>query len=409
MLPIRGAWPLGPCRLRRFLLGVNSAVLDDAARILKLHLLFGSTPEAWIPQEWILQRDMCSWDDMTHAITYLRDRLGAPLESMEDDLEGTHWRYRPAESEDYYLPGMWRDVWRLYWGKVETQQAQRAAPNPAAEAAAESDRTKRFREVRGTVPGFGLHEQLGEDSTELRHLRYLRTIRDAGFTETDRQLYQTVGGALFRRQYLRFDDPATDGSAAKRRRVVAVQALSVHRGRWTLSLQEHGQAGAPLRELPIERVQSPFTIGETRVPDVDQATLMAHLEATCGAVPGPAGDRTGVLLRFTAYSARWGADEHWHPEQHQHFLADGQMVLRVPDTGREALLDASLRHVLDVDLVEPLVLRKVLNRRFNAAIRESAKNRKAIQVELQKLGLGIPSPQAQAKQSTVRKRSEKKR
>ena len=65
-----------------------------------------------------------------------------------------------------------------------------------------------------------------------------------------------------------------------------------------------------------------------------------------------------ATIVFSAKSARWVADEHWHSQQQGRFLPDGRYELKVPySAARELLMDV-LHYGSDAEIVEPPMLRE---------------------------------------------------
>ena len=73
------------------------------------------------------------------------------------------------------------------------------------------------------------------------------------------------------------------------------------------------------------------------------------------------------MLRFSATSARWVADESWHPEQKGHF-EDGYYVLEIPYSDSRELVGDILRHGPEVVVISPPALREEVSRRLETAL-----------------------------------------
>jgi predicted DNA-binding transcriptional regulator YafY len=93
-----------------------------------------------------------------------------------------------------------------------------------------------------------------------------------------------------------------------------------------------------------------------RAHDVPDPQLDEHYATAYGIFAGKA-DKVAVL-RFTPESARWVADEQWHPEQKATWLADGSYELAMPyRESRELVMDV-MRHGAEVVVVAPADLRE---------------------------------------------------
>ena len=82
----------------------------------------------------------------------------------------------------------------------------------------------------------------------------------------------------------------------------------------------------------------------------------------------PNSPKAWATLRFSAHSARWVADEHWHSQQQGSFLPDGRYELRVPySNSRELLMDV-LKYGPEAEVVAPLSLREEMKILLQLAI-----------------------------------------
>jgi predicted DNA-binding transcriptional regulator YafY len=119
-----------------------------------------------------------------------------------------------------------------------------------------------------------------------------------------------------------------------------------------------------LRSFSVDRIRY-ATMLEERALDVPEAELDEHYATAYGIFGGKA-DKVAVL-RFTPESARWVADEQWHPEQKGTWLADGSYELTIPyRESRELVMDV-MRHGADVVVVEPEELREEVGKKLRGA------------------------------------------
>lgn len=172
--------------------------------------------------------------------------------------------------------------------------------------------------------------------------------------------FQAVGSALLRRQRLviRYHARTTDQS---NEREVSPQRLIHYRDNWYLDAWCH------LRQAL--RSFSADAITEVRVEtkpaiDVPEAELDAVLGSGYGIFAGK--HVQWATLRFTPDRARWVAVESWHPKQEGRFDADGSYVLRLPYADPRELVMDVLRHVPEVDVLEPATLRQAVAERLRA-------------------------------------------
>jgi predicted DNA-binding transcriptional regulator YafY len=86
--------------------------------------------------------------------------------------------------------------------------------------------------------------------------------------------------------------------------------------------------------------------------------LSAHFDQSYGIFSGPAEHL--AELRFSPETARWIAEENWHPDQQGAFDKDGAWVLKLPfSNARELIMDV-LRYGADVEVLAPDFLREAV-------------------------------------------------
>src|SRR5690606_11182109 len=117
-----------------------------------------------------------------------------------------------------------------------------------------------------------------------------------------------------------------------------------------------------LRTFSIDRISHP-TVLEERAQNIDEGVLDEHYTTSYGIFGGKP-DKVAVL-KFSPVSARWVADEIWHPNQIGTQRADGSYELRVPyRVSRERVMDV-LRHGAGAEVVAPDELRAEVNKEID--------------------------------------------
>jgi predicted DNA-binding transcriptional regulator YafY len=142
---------------------------------------------------------------------------------------------------------------------------------------------------------------------------------------------------------------------ATQTRVVSPQRLTFYRSNWYLAAWCHVRRD--LRVFALDRVA---TADLTPIPAhmLAPQVLDTRLSTGYGIFEGEA-DAVAVL-KFTPDSARWVADEEWHPQQRQERLADGSLLLRVPYRHATELVMDIRRYGPDVEVIGPLPLRRLV-------------------------------------------------
>ena len=102
--------------------------------------------------------------------------------------------------------------------------------------------------------------------------------------------------------------------------------------------------------------------------DLPDEQWQAPMDQGYGVFWGEASEE--AVLRFSAYRARWVAEETWHPQQHGRWLEDGRYELIVPYRQQEELLLDILRYGADVEVISPPELRQVICQRLRNALRQ---------------------------------------
>ncbi|MBV6416971.1 MAG: hypothetical protein CMLOHMNK_01589 [Steroidobacteraceae bacterium] len=306
--------------------------MDKFDRIFQLHNILAArrTP---IPLEDLMARLECSKSTLHRVIGTMRNYLGAPIECT---MQG--YRYAPtAAGESYQLPGLWFSPAELQALAVVHRLLQDMGSGLLEEHIAPL-----ARRLQSLAQHRRLH--LGEAAERLRF--------PAIATRSVGPAFQICASATLQRHKLWFEYHAR-GSDERSERTVSPQRLTHYRESWYLDAwDEHRDA---LRSFSVDRIGR-CTVLDARALDVDAAELDDHYASAYGIFGGRA-DKTAVL-RFSSESARWVADETWHPKQHGAWLDDGRYELRIPYANPRELVMDILRHGPEVEVVEPAALRE---------------------------------------------------
>jgi len=302
-------------------------------RIMNLHRLLKS---ARYPLG--LQRLMdelgCSRASIYRDLAYLRDALGAPLETCRDPKG---FRYDTREGERFELPGLWLSSDELHALLAAHQLLTRTAPGVLSGALAP---------LKARIDGL-LAEQTGGKRFPVERVRVIaHSTRDL-----DEAAFRTIASGVLERRRLQFEYRARSTDAPTRRSV-SPQRITHYRDNWYLDAWDHDREG--LRSFAVDRVRAPRLL-DAAAEDRPETELDAHLSSSYGIFSGPA--KAWATLRFSAHAARWVADEHWHSKQQGRALSDGGYELRVPYSNPKELLMDVLRYGPDCEVIEPPSLR----------------------------------------------------
>jgi predicted DNA-binding transcriptional regulator YafY len=315
-------------------------------RVLKLHGIFKSHRRPVDVQR--LREDLgCSRATLYRDIAFLRDALGAPLDS---DPEGHGFRYADDEGERFELPGLWLTSEELSALMALESLVTRSDPGVLADALAP------FRTRVEKI----LNEQAGTRQQPLDRIRVIPW----GSRKLNQQVFRVVAGAVLARQQLKFRYRArTTGADSVRH--VSPQRLTHYRDNWYLDGWDHDREA--LRSFAVDRIGEPVALDKPAV-DRDEKELNDTLASSYGIFAGV--PKAWATIRFSPRAARWVADEHWHSLQEGRWLEDGRYELKVPySQSRELVMDI-LRYGPDAQVVSPQSLREEIRIMHKLALDE---------------------------------------
>ncbi|HSX59853.1 MAG TPA: YafY family protein [Tahibacter sp.] len=309
--------------------------MDRYERILSLHRLL-KTSRYPVSLQRLKDELGCSRATLYRDIAFLRDALGAPIESGEG--EQAAFRYDQAEAERFELPGLWLTSDELSALLALNELVARSGPSILADVLAPFE--KRIETL------------LSDHASGARLPTERIRVIASGMRTLDQISFRVVAGAVMARRQLKFRYRArSTGSTTER--LVSPQRLAHYRDNWYLDAWDHEREA--LRSFAVDRIASPQMMDEAAI-DRDDTELNAHLAASYGIFSGP--PKAWATLRFSPHASRWVADEHWHSQQQGQFLSDGRYELKVPYSNSKELLMDVLKYGPDAEVVAPLSLRE---------------------------------------------------
>ena len=309
--------------------------MDRYERILALHRHMKSARYP-VPLARLMDELDCSRATLYRDIAFLRDALGAPLESDSTGEGG--FRYDEKEAERFELPGLWLNSDELH-ALLATHQLLDRTGNGVLSSALAPLKT-RIESL--------LAQQAGGKRWPMERVRVIGSY----VRRRDEIAFRVVASAVLERKRVGFDYLARSTNEHTHR-TVSPQRLTHYRDNWYLDAYDHDREA--LRSFSVDRIQH-ARVQEQAALDLPDAELDLHLASSYGIFSGaPKGIATIV---FSAKAARWVADEHWHSKQEGRFLPDGRYQLKLPyGNARELLMDV-LRYGADAQIVEPESLRQ---------------------------------------------------
>ncbi|QHS08737.1 YafY family protein [Sinimarinibacterium sp. NLF-5-8] len=306
--------------------------------VYKLHRLLKSRRYP-VTMQTIQDELGCSLATAKRVLAYLRDVLGAPLETSR---QPRGYRY---VTEAYELPGFWFSSQELQ--ALLTLQQLLTTFQPGLLDHALAPLRSRIAEI--------LHSQGA--SSSIHRLRLLRSAaRSAGACFAD------IASAVLQRQRVQIAYAARSSGVVTEREI-SPQRLTHYRDNWYLDAWCHRAQGLRTFALDCIRQVTPLN---TRAQDVAEGLLEQELGGSYGILSGA--PTATAVLRFTATRARWVADERWHPDQQSQWLNDGRFELRVPFHHSDELILDILRYGDDVEVVAPANLRSAVSQRLTRAL-----------------------------------------
>jgi predicted DNA-binding transcriptional regulator YafY len=321
--------------------------MDRYERILTLHRLLKSAHYP-VPLAKLMDELECSRATLYRDVAFLRDALGAPLESAGG--EQAAFRYELGEGERFELPGLWLTSDELAALLALNELIGRSGPGVLAGALAP---------FKARIENL-LSDQGSGKALPIDRIRVIPW----GERKLDQQVFRMAAGAVLERRQLRFRYRARTTNADSRR-TVSPQRLTHYRDNWYLDVWDHDREA--LRSFAVDRIVEPHALEQAAI-DVSDADLNELLSSSYGIFAGK--PKAWATIRFSEHAARWVADEHWHSQQKGSWLADGRYELQVPySNSRELLMDV-LKYGSDAQIVAPIPLREEMKIMLQLALGE---------------------------------------
>lgn len=318
--------------------------MDRYERILSLHRILKNARYP-VPLARIMEDLGCSRATAYRDIAFLRDALGAPIDS---DGENAAFRYAEEEAERFELPGLWLNSEELQALLALNELVGRTGPGILSSALAP------FRSRIDRL----LSNQTDGQSFPIERIRVI----GSGTRQVDEATFRHVASAVLGRKQLKFDYRARSTNEATTR-TVSPQRLTHYRDNWYLDAWDHGRDG--LRSFALDRMVHAQVL-DADAENRDESELNQHLASSYGIFSGA--PKAWATIRFSPHAARWVADEHWHSQQQGQWLGDGRYELKVPySNSRELLMDV-LKYGPDAEVVAPVSLREEMKIMLQLAI-----------------------------------------
>lgn len=287
----------------------------------------------------------CSIPTVKRYLAKLRNEYNAPLRY---DFKYQGYVLDKTEDESIELPGLWFNISELH--SLLTIHAL----------------------IDKLEPGF-LKVELLPLRTRIEKLLTLRGVKTSELSRRFQFInvgvriccpltFRIVATAAMERKRLKMRYHSR-GKDRENTRHVSPQRLIYYRGNWYLAVYCHTRRA--LRTFSLDRM-SEVVPQESDCVEINEEALRDHFTTSFGIFSGQ--PRQEAVLVFSKESARWVAEERWHPDQQGQWLADGSFELRLPYADQRELVMEILRHGPEVQVMAPPELRQAVRQRLQQAL-----------------------------------------
>ena len=209
--------------------------MDRYERILALHrhMKMARYP---VPLARLMDELDCSRATLYRDIAFLRDALGAPLESDPTGEGG--FRYDEKEAERFELPGLWLNSDELHALLATHQLLDRTGSGVLSSALAP---------LKSRIESL-LAQQAGGKRWPMERVRVIGSY----VRRRDEIAFRVVASAVLERKRVAFDYLARSTNE-RTHRVVSPQRLTHYRDNWYLDAYDHEREA--LRSFSVDRIQ----------------------------------------------------------------------------------------------------------------------------------------------------------
>lgn len=274
-------------------------------------------------------------------LTYMRDRLNAPIE-WDRTSDGYRYGAPDQYALTYSLPGLWFNADEAYALLVMQKLLMSLEPGLLNQHIAPLQTR--------------LNALIDSGNHAVEEVEKRIKILHAAKRQFELKHFSVVASATLKRKRLKithFHRATGDESE----RIISPQQLVHYRDNWYLDSYCHLRQG--IRSFSIDALRQVEILEEEAI-DVPETALKAVLESGYGIFAGK--EVTWATLKFTAERAKWVSMEIWHPEQRSRYEPDGSYIIKVPYNDDKELMMDILKHGAGVEVIAPTSLReKVLD------------------------------------------------
>jgi predicted DNA-binding transcriptional regulator YafY len=323
--------------------------LDRTERFYKIEMLIRSRGS--VRFDTLLAELEVSPATLKRDLTYLRERLGAPID-YDPFSRGYRFGAESWRGTKHELPGLWLSEHELH---ALLTLHQMLAGLDEGELLG-----------RHLAPMFDrIHAMLGLDEKEARELPRRVKLISTARRRASTAHFETVCSAVLQGRRLQMDYRKRGGAGSEKAeaREISPQRLVHYRHAWYLDAWCHKSDG--LRRFALDAMASTQLL-ERKAQRLALKTLEAELDRGYGIFAG--GTEQWAELEFSPQAAAWVAQEEWHPKQETQRDAEGSLRLKLPFVDATELLMDLLRHAGQVKVLAPPSLRQAYAERLKQAV-----------------------------------------
>jgi predicted DNA-binding transcriptional regulator YafY len=318
--------------------------MDRTERFHLIDMMLSSPEVATF--ERLLARLDVSRATLKRDLEYLRNRLNAPIVW---DRDGTSTDAGTGLGPQYELPGLWFSADEIH--ALLTMQ------HLLANLDAGGLLGPHIQPLMARLTGL-----LGSGRHPAEEIRKRIKLIPLAARRVPLDQFAAIGSALLRRKRLLVTYYAKSNDSVSEREL-SPQRLVHYRENWYLDAWCHLRKG--LRSFALDGVQH-AEILDKATREVPEKSLDAMLGAGYGIFSGH--KLSWAKLRFSPERARWVALEQWHPKQRGKLQKDGRYLLEVPYADDRELIMDILRHVPEVEVLEPAALHDKVIEKLRAGL-----------------------------------------
>ncbi|MBF0182244.1 MAG: WYL domain-containing protein [Magnetococcales bacterium] len=281
-------------------------------------------------------------------ITYLRDRMNAPIVWDREHRGYCYEKSGDGTGPRFELPGLWFNASEIH--AMLTMEHLLTNLQPGLLAAHVDPLRTRLRML------------LTSDDHSADEVVSRIRVLPQGSRKVEQPLFEKIANALLARRVLRLQH-SNRWRGEVLEREVSPQRLVFYRDNWYLDAWCHLRDD--IRSFALDAIQAVF-ITNRQAKEVSDQQLDQYLAAGYGIFSG-AETKTAVI-RFSQERSRWVAHESWHSRQQGAFDAEGCWILSLPYSHDAELLMDILRHGPDAEVLAPPELREAIQKKMHETL-----------------------------------------